>query len=861
MAPRGGSGVEAPIGITGAPNNTVGLFADFKQTQSFIKRESNAMLSFFITEAFMQTSDANIRLERGCPAAHTAEENCDAVNATVYIDVTAFTVPAAPFVDFDTFYRIRGSAEISGIAGNWYTGASTDVLSRHKLWDIGYFDISVESVENQPSALVTMELNHPVLREYFIDLSSVEVGQAFTVQSSGATRAYNLAASAVNNRGPEFETSARAYLRDPRSPQGMTLFAVGLEPVETTFPIVLPPEVPEEPKPCVPGPGPDPAAGTIQFDASSYIQLESGIAPTVTVTRTGGSRGAVTATLSTSDGTAIAGTDYEALATTVFFADGDNEPRTVSLNDTADNASGEPDETVNLTLSQPGGCAALGAQTTAVLTIKDDDEPPPPPSFSVGGTVTGLEGTGLTLRDHQFLTLTPGNGAFTFTLPTPSGSPYEVTITAQPTDPVQVCTIANGSGIMGNANVTNIQVTCTTPPPAGGLDPSFGGGTGIVSSTFGGDETDMLLQPDGKILMVGGSGTDFVMARYFADGTLDGSFGEDGLVTTDIAGGADAAFGAALAADDYIIVVGSARVGGNDDFAIVRYEPDGDVDLTFGNQGKITTDFFGLRDRAFAVAVFADNSIVVVGDAIIGFGATDFGVARYDANGVLDPTFGQAGTGKVNTDIAGGVDIAKNVVIEQGGSILVTGIITMGSSSALGHTGLARYTAAGVLDGSLGISGTRSLANISLGEGLAVQTDGRILVAGYASVAGHPHFAVMRLESSGSPDVSFGSMGLATAGFTAQDDYGRDVVVDTAGRILVSGQSSNLSNPDFAVARFTPAGVLDTSFDDDGKFTVDFFNSFDSAENVAVQPDGRILLGGFAANGNAQRYGLARFIP
>ena len=68
--------------------------------------------------------------------------------------------------------------------------------------------------------------------------------------------------------------------------------------------------------------------------------------------------------------------------------------------------------------------------------------------------------------------------------------------------------------------------------------------------------------------------------------------------------------------DDYIVVVGSARVGGNDDFAIVRYEADGDLDPAFGNQGKTTTDFFGLRDRAYAVAVFADNSIVVVGDAV-----------------------------------------------------------------------------------------------------------------------------------------------------------------------------------------------------------------------------------------------------
>ena len=68
----------SPIGITGAPNNTVGLFSNVPQTQSFVKRESDAILSFFITEAYMQTSDANFILQRGCPAAHTAEENCDA---------------------------------------------------------------------------------------------------------------------------------------------------------------------------------------------------------------------------------------------------------------------------------------------------------------------------------------------------------------------------------------------------------------------------------------------------------------------------------------------------------------------------------------------------------------------------------------------------------------------------------------------------------------------------------------------------------------------------------------------------------------------------------------------------------------
>jgi uncharacterized delta-60 repeat protein len=855
-------GVEAPIGITGVPTDTVGLTAHFLQHQSFIKRTPDATLSFFIKDAFMETLDANGTLNRPCPRAHLVGILCDMVSAQLIIDVSGFTVPAAPFDSFDYFYTLAGSAELTGIAGSWDSRATTALHSRRKLWDIEDFEFTIDEIDDHPEALITMDLAHPIFHEYDVDLSEVEVGQAFTLRFSGIAKAYNRAASAINNVGPEFPTGARAYLRDPREPLGMTVSFEGLEAIDTPEDVGLPPVVPVTPEPCVPGPGPDPEAGTIQFDAPDYRQLESNVAPSITVTRTGGSRGAVTATFNTSDGSAIAGTDYEGIANSVFFADGDSAPRTVTVPAIQDAAANEPDETVNLRLSQPGGCAAIGAQATAVLTIQDDDGPPPPASFTVGGTVTGLEGTGLTLRDQQFLTLTPGNGPFTLSLPVQSGSPYEVIITAQPINPVQACTIENGSGIMGNASVTNIEVRCTTPPPPGGLDPDFGGGSGIVSTAFGGDETDMLLQPDGKILMVGGSGTDFVMARYNADGTLDDNFGDGGLVTTDIAGAADAARGAALLGNGRIIVVGSARVGSSDDFAVVRYEADGDLDLSFGTQGKTTTDFFGARDGAFAVAVQPDGKIVVVGDTILGVGGlTDFAVARYDASGVLDTTFGAAGTGRVNTDIATRVDIAKNVVIDDDGAILVTGTITMGTSPVLGNTGLARYTAAGVLDSSFGTGGIHSIPLRSLGEALALQDDGRILVAGNTAVNGHPHFAVMRLQANGSTDGSFGAGGLATAGLSTQDDYARDLALDGAGRILVSGETSNLSNSNFGVARFTATGVLDTSFDDDGKFSVDFFGASDSAENVAVQPDGKILLGGFAVNGTAARYGLARFNP
>ncbi len=219
-----------------------------------------------------------------------------------------------------------------------------------------------------------------------------------------------------------------------------------------------------------------------------------------------------------------------------------------------------------------------------------------------------------------------------------------------------------------------------------------------------------------------------------------------------------------LQSDGKIIVVGSERVGSSDDFAIARYLPNGAVDTDFGTQGKTTTDFFGQRDRAFAVAIQPDNRIVVVGEALVN-GNSDFAVARYDANGVLDTSFGDSGSGKVTTDIGEHVDIGKNVVIESNGTILVTGTITMGTSSVLAHTGLARYSNAGALDSSLGTHGTLSIPNMQLGDGLALQPDGKILVAGNVAVTGNTLLGVMRLRTNGFPDLDFGFAGLATAGF------------------------------------------------------------------------------------------------
>ena len=169
----------------------------------------------------------------------------------------------------------------------------------------------------------------------------------------------------------------------------------------------------------------------------------------------------MTATFTTSDGTAAAGTDYTAVNTTVFFADGDAAPRSVTVPPFR-NQVVSPDKTVNMAMSRPGGCAALGPQSTAVLTIRDDLVPPPPPAiFTIGGTASGLGGAqvGLVLQlPTTGESLSVGDGRFTFTPLAATGDSYSVRIGTQPTN--RTCTVINGTGTVTNANIASVGVSC-----------------------------------------------------------------------------------------------------------------------------------------------------------------------------------------------------------------------------------------------------------------------------------------------------------------------------------------------------------------------------------------------------------------
>lgn len=437
---------EAPRGSANVPNAPIGAITRLKQTQSFIKQTEDASLKFTLSLAGIVADDNNAVLGRSCPPVHAQGLLCELIKGELRLDVRADTATRS-------FFHTAGGATLSGYAENWNSEVWNYRFSRTPLWAPEDFDFVAEFGEGgEKEAHVSMDLRSP--RTYSVDLSSVGVGEEFTLTVETFASTYNRIGGAPS----EFPTSAGAYLRDPLEIGGATLTMTGLE--ATNNPLsVLPADAPVPPAPCVPGPGPDPAAGTLQFSAAGYTLEESNVTPRITVTRTGGSKGAVTATFTSSDGTALAGTDYTPVNATVFFADGDAAPRVVDVPLIPDLID-EPDKTVNLTLSQPGGCAALGAQPTAVLTIRNDDITPAT-LFTVGGTVHGLIGT-LVLENHRGMFLEIfDDGPFTFSLlPTPSGTPYFVRVFNQPRDPIQVCTVTNGSGTFTDHNVTDVLVTC-----------------------------------------------------------------------------------------------------------------------------------------------------------------------------------------------------------------------------------------------------------------------------------------------------------------------------------------------------------------------------------------------------------------
>lgn len=250
------------------------------------------------------------------------------------------------------------------------------------------------------------------------------------------------------------------------------------------------------------------------------------------------------------------------------------------------------------------------------------------------------------------------------------------------------------------------------------------------------------------------------------------------------------------------------------------------------------------------MAVQADERIVAAGYAYNG-SINELALARYTSAGALDTSFGSGG--KVTTDVGGGI-FGEELAIQDDGKILVAGYAAFGTF--YNQFVVVRYTSTGALDTSFGTDGifstsVRGSSSDSV-QSMVLQSDGKILVAGISIQSNNRDFALIRLTSNGSLDTSFGSGGKVTTTFTSSSqDEGRSVAVQGNGKILVSGRSRY----DFALIRYTAGGQLDTGFGSGGKVVTSFTAGTDDSYGVAVQSDGRIVSAGYAY----PHFALARY--
>jgi uncharacterized delta-60 repeat protein len=347
----------------------------------------------------------------------------------------------------------------------------------------------------------------------------------------------------------------------------------------------------------------------------------------------------------------------------------------------------------------------------------------------------------------------------------------------------------------------------------GSLDRTFGT-DGAVVTEFGphyASVSKMVLQMDGKILVCGyviyESDKDFALVRYNKDGSLDQSFGIDGRVTTNLGSKDDCAYGLGVQSDGKIVVAGHANNGAaaDYDFALVRYNTDGTIDQSFGVQGKQRTDFNLQYDVCESLAVQRDDKIVLVGAANYNTNQ-DFAIARYRPNGILDSIengssepWGADGKLKSQQPTQ---DLASSVIVLSGGEVLAAGRILIGSSYDMA---VLRYSSTGTLDRSFGKDG---LATVDFGgfndsvASLAIQEDGRIVLAGNSHRESVHRLALARLNGDGSIDPTFVISGNSAPHSVSLANAASSVTIQADGKYVVVGHRPSGNNVDFFVARY-----------------------------------------------------------
>lgn len=397
---------------------------------------------------------------------------------------------------------------------------------------------------------------------------------------------------------------------------------------------------------------------------------------------------------------------------------------------------------------------------------------------------------------------------------------------------------------------------------SGTLDTSFGNDgivlTEITTDHSFGDAT--VVQADGKILVAGYAGApstyQMAVARYNTDGSLDTSFGNNGTLRFPVGTAKSYVLDMALQNDGKIVLGGYTYDNVSSDFAIVRLNTDGSFDNTFGSAGITILDDGG-RELAEVISILEDGQILIAGDK-----DDNFAVARVNADGSLDTTFGVNGWAVTQFDT--NQSWVKDIAVQNDDKIVLTGMLINGTSTF--EIATARLNADGSADNSFGTNG-KVRFNIGNGndfsEGVAVQEDGKILIGGHKWIANldqRHDFAMVRLNANGSFDTTYGNNGISTVQIVDGSNYSRDMLLQPDGKAILVGFTVFQGEYDMAMMRFGTDGILDTTFGTDGTVSTDVLGREDYGTAVTLQPDGKIVFAGYSytAQGDAS-FVVARY--
>ena len=372
----------------------------------------------------------------------------------------------------------------------------------------------------------------------------------------------------------------------------------------------------------------------------------------------------------------------------------------------------------------------------------------------------------------------------------------------------------------------------------GSLDNTFGTGGKWTTTDETGTINFIALQNNGKIVMTGYyNGGDFILIRLNNNGSLDANF-SGGIIINDLGNNnVDISYSLVIQNDGKLIVGGTSSTDTTIDIGLIRYNSDGSLDNSFGTNGIVVTDFGG-NDEANSVLWQADGKIVVSGYTDKGgFGHYD-ALARYNANGTLDDTFGNNGILSIWRGFY--TEYAYASTLQTDGKILVAGYSN-------GDFSLVRLMNDGAFDNTFAPDGRVITPSIGTAKTVGIQSDGKIVVGGY-TVFAPSDYELVRYNTDGTIDKMFGTKGIVTTNFNSYGGLSHDEVHSMAfqpdGKILLAGRTINSDfNHNYSVARYNTDGTLDTSFGGVGKITIDHASTEDG-RSIVVQSDGKIVIGG-----------------